>query len=252
MISRLGRIIMRKLLLATLTLLFSLAVFAADIPRKPSTLVNDYAGVLSVSERQELESILEDYERSSSTQIVVVIEQTLDGYSQFDRSYNIAEAWGIGQKGKDNGVLVYLAMREHQYWVQVGYGLEASIPPSMVGSIMRQEALPYFKQDDYYTGLKNACRAIISATQGAYKADESENGDGKGLPAWMIILFVIIMIIITIFRRRGGGGDEGTYGRRGYYGGGYFGGGGYSSGGGGGFGGFGGGSFGGSGAGGSW
>lgn len=251
MIFRLGRIIMRKLFLITLTLLFNIAVFAADVPRKPSTLVNDYVGVLSISERQELESILEGYERSSSTQIVVVIEQTLDGYSEFDRSYDIASKWGIGQKGKDNGVLVYLAMQEHKYWVQVGYGLEAKIPPSMVGSIMRQEARPYFKQNDYFTGLKNACNAIIEATRGEYKAEESNKSDGKGLPAWMIILFIIIMIVITIFRRSGGGG--GTYGGRGYHGGGYFGGGGYSSGGGGGgFGGFGGGSFGGSGSGGSW
>jgi uncharacterized protein len=251
MIFRLGRIIMRKLFLATLTLLFSIAIFAADVPRKPSTLVNDYASVLTAKEKQELESVLEGYERNSSTQIVVVIEKTLDGYSEFDRSYDIASAWGIGQKGKDNGVLVYLAMQEHKYWVQVGYGLEASIPPSMVGTIMRQEARPYFKQGNYYIGLKKACDALIEATRGEYKVEQSKNKTKKSPPAWMIILFIIIMIIITIFRRRGGGG--GTYGSRGYYSGGYFGGGGFGgSSGGGGFGGFGGGSFGGGGAGGSW
>lgn len=239
--------IMRKLFTIALSILFSLAVFGAEMPPKPSTAVNDYAGILTQTEKDDLESLLDGYQKNSSVAIVVVIEQTLDGYSEFDRSYNIAKEWGVGQDGKDNGAVLYVAMRERKYWVQVGYGLEKSLPPSLVGSLLRQELRPYFKQGDYYTGIKNACSALIEATQGEYKAEEPKR---KGFPVWMIVLFIILVLIITSIGRRGRGG-YGTYGGGGYVGG--FGGGGWSSGGGGGgFGGFGGGSFGGSGAGGSW
>ena len=244
-------VMMRKILSLLYILAFVIPVFGGEIPPKPNTLVNDYANILTRGEVGALESMLVAYSDSTSNQIAIVIENSLDGEEPFTRSVNIAEAWGIGGAKRDNGVLLYIAIADRKMYIQVGRGLEGAITDLLTGRIIQNEITPYFKSGDYYEGIRGGTLAIMKAAAGEYEAQKHSTRGRKGLPAWMIILFVIIMIVITIFRRSGGGG--GTYGgTRGYYGGGYVGGGGYSGGGGGGFGGFGGGSFGGGGSGGSW
>lgn len=243
-------VVMRKVLSLLYILAFVIPVFGAEIPLKPNTLVNDYANILTRGEIGSLESMLVAYSDSTSNQIAVVIENSLDGEEPFTRSINIAEAWGIGGAKRDNGILLYVAIADRKMYIQVGRGLEGAVTDLLAGRIIENEIKPYFKRADYYNGIRNGALAIMKAAAGEYEAEKHSTRGSKGLPAWMIILFVIIMIVITIFRRSGGGG--GTYGGRRHYGGGYYGGGGYSGGGGGGFGGFGGGSFGGGGSGGSW
>lgn len=242
---------MRKFLIAlTLILGITIQAFSGNIPAKPNTLVNDYAGVLSASERNNLERILVAYDDSTSNQIAIVIESNLPaGEEPFTRSVDIAEGWGIGDAQNDNGVLIYIALNDRKMYIQIGRGLEGAIPDALAGRIIDYEIKPRFKQQQYYEGLMAGSIAVMKAAAGEYKA-KSRKKKGE-IPSWLIVVIIIIILIVLSIGRRMGGG-MGTFGRGGYIGG--FGGGGWSSGGGGGggFGGFGGGSFGGGGAGGSW
>jgi uncharacterized protein len=242
---------MRKLFTLILGLGLFVSAFAKEIPKRPQGHVYDEAGILTPSQKSQLESMLLRYEDTTSNQIAVAIEGDLEGEDPFDRSIDIAEHWGVGNAKKDNGVLLYIAIKNHKLFIQVGRGLEGAITDALAGRIIDYEITPQFKQQNYFIGIQNGCVALMKAAAGEYKGTPKRTKKGK--PAWMIILLVIFIIIISIAGRRGGGrGGMGTYGRGGYIGG--FGGGGWSSGGGGGgsWGGFGGGSFGGGGAGGSW
>lgn len=233
------------------------SIYAKEIPPKANTHVSDFAHILSGDEVAKLEAFLRGYEDSTSTQFAVVIEKSLDGESLFDRSYEIAEKWGIGKKGKDNGVLIYIAFEDRKYWVQTGYGLESRLNGGVVGEIFRRDFVPHFKQQEYYEGIYEACYSLMRAASGLYVQEQEETGKGhkgKGIPFWVIL--IVVIIVITIISRGNRGGGFGTYTGRGFRRGGWFIGGGSSGGFGGSsgssWGGFGGGSFGGGGAGGSW
>lgn len=231
----------------------------SDFPAKPNPprLVNDFAGMMSSSEAAQLEQKLLEYEQSSSTQITIVTIKNLGGYDASDYAIELGIKWGVGQKGKDNGVLVLASLEDRKAFIAVGYGLEGTLTDATTGQIYRKEMVPSFKEGKYYEGFNRAADAIIKATKGEYKADPKEEKDK--LPAWVIVLIVVIIVIAI---SKGGGGGGSYMSGRGFrgFGGGFIGGsgfgggwgGGSSGGGGGGFGGFGGGSFGGGGAGGNW
>ncbi|MCF8247623.1 MAG: TPM domain-containing protein [Saprospiraceae bacterium] len=239
---------------------------AKEVPPAPNPpkLVNDFAGILSSGEVQALEQKLVAYDDSTSTQIAVVIEETLDGDDVFDYSHRLATAWGIGREGKNNGILIYIAIADRKLWIQTGYGTEGFLPDALAKRIIERIIAPNFRNQNYYQGLDQATTAIIQLGNGEYVNDDPR--DSGNLPIPVIIIFLVLFIVIIIIISKGGGG--GGYNRRGRYdaGGGWimfgpgggsgWGGGGGSSGwgggGGGGFGGFGGGGFGGGGAGGSW
>lgn len=246
---------MRRLLLGFMVLLWGLA-HAKELPQKPSppTLVNDFAGVLSSDEVRSLEDKLRTYYDTTSTQIAIVIEKSLEGEDAFDYSVRLAEAWGIGEKGKNNGVLIYVATDDRKVRIQNGYGMEGTITDALSKRIIEEQIKPNFRSGNYYQGLDEATTVVIQAAAGEYVNDRPARSADKP-PVWVIILVIIVVIII--FGKRGGGRGRGPfYGSGPFFG--TFGGGGFSGGGfgggssGGGFGGFGGGSFGGGGAGGSW
>lgn len=254
----------KNFLSATL-LLLPLLLAAKEVPPAPNPpkLVNDYVGILSSGEVQALEQKLVAYDDSTSTQIAVVIEETLDGDDIFDYSYRLATAWGIGRQGKNNGILIYIAIADRKLWIQTGYGTEGFLPDAMAKRIIERVITPNFKQQNYYQGLDAATSAIMQLGSGEYINEDM--GEGKGLPIAVIIIFVVLFIVIIIIISKGGGGSGGGYNRGGRYdagggwiifgpgsGSGWGGGGGGGFSGGGGFGGFGGGGFGGGGAGGSW
>jgi len=239
------------------------------IPPKPFQLVNDYARVLEANEKRTLERKLVAYNDSTSTQIAIVIDNSLQGEDIFDYSNRLAENWGIGQGEKDNGILIYIAFSDRKLWIQTGYGAEGFLPDAMAQQIIDGIITPAFKQQQYYQGLDRATDVIFKLAAGEYTADDIRSSDDSGaFPIAMI--FLIILLIFFLASRGGGGGnddDDGGYYRGGRYqrrrgGGGWvimpgsgswdIGGGGGGGFGGGGFGGFGGGSFGGGGAGGSW
>jgi uncharacterized protein len=264
---------MKKLLLAFFLLIGSVAfgqsvnVFVRDSIRKPNPprLVNDFVGVLTPEQRQALEDKLVAYDDSTSNQIAIVLIRSTNQYTIEDVGLQILRQWGVGgQANKDNGIVITVAVADHDVNISTGYGMEGSVPDITANQIIENDIVPQFKQQNYYRGLDDATNSIIKAAAGEYKAPQGYGNRGKGGGGislrTIILIFVIIIIISRFF---GGGGRGGGFmSRRGYrgFGGpiffpGSFGGGGGGfggGGGGGGFGGFGGGSGGGGGASGSW
>jgi uncharacterized protein len=248
-----------------LALVFSLCflainLFAKDIPPvpNPTIFVNDYANALQAQERVALEQKLYDYFKQTSTQIVIVIEQSLEGDDAFGYSQKLAQSWGIGEKDKKNGLLIYVALAERKMRIQVGYGLEGAITDAISKRIIDGILKPNFKEKNYYNGFNEATDAIIKTIAGeGFTNDRKEKSKGKS--PWLLIGIIAILLLSVFSKggrggRRGGGGGGiaeallwGTLASGGFSGRGSSGGGGDS-----GFGGFGGGSFGGGGAGGDW
>lgn len=246
----------KNIFLALIVLIFSTNVFAQNFPAKSNRLVNDYAGIMSVEEQNALEQKLVAYNDSTSTQLAIVIIESLEGYEVSDYATRLAEAWGVGQKERDNGVMLLVAIADKKITIQTGYGMEGVLPDAICKRIIENEIKPAFKKSNYYEGFDNASTAIFKFAAGEYKADHYTKKE-KGAPIGLIIIIFIIAVIVLSRSKR----NYQTIGGRGA--GGFFppfiGGGGSSrgswgdfSGGGGGFGGFGGGSFGGGGASGSW
>ena len=260
-----------KLLFASVLLFVSLLTVAQNIPARPTParLVNDFAGVLSPGEVQQLEQQLVAYDDSTSNQIAIVLVNTLNDYPIEEYALKLFRAWGVGNKKTNNGVVILAAIADRKIRIEVGYGLEGAIPDITANHIIQNDIAPNFRSGDYYEGLSKAAGNIIKAAAGEYKAPAGygKKGGGRSFPFGLIV-FVIVMIVIFAGRNRGGPGG-GFMSRRGSgwlgpfilgsmigrgsggssWGGG---GGGWSGGGGGGFGGFGGGSSGGGGASGSW
>ena len=250
-------------LLLLLALLTSRGTAAQSLPPRPDPprLVNDLAHLMQPAEADALERKLVAYNDSTSSQITVVTVPTLDGDDIADYAQKLYESWGIGRKGKNNGILILVAQQEHRARIQTGYGLEGAVPDAIAKRIISNTLVPAFKQNQYYAGLDRATDQLIALAKGEYQADPADarpqgrgNGSGSGIPFWLII--AVLVLLFAMMRSRGGGGRGGRGGGfiaplifGGGFGGGGFGGGG---GGGGGFGGFGGGSSGGGGASGSW
>jgi len=252
-----------------LIFLIPLAVHAQEFPAKPSPprLVNDFTNTLSGEELNSLENKLVTYNDTTSTQIAIVMISSLDGYPIDDYSFQLAEKWGIGQKGKNNGVLVMVAKDDRKIFIATGYGMEGVMPDGLVKRIIEEDIKPYFKQGDYYGGLDKGTDSMFRLAAGEYQA-EPRSGE-KPPPILLILGIIFFVIMVFVFKIRSvqkyaivnnitflAAWALLNQARRVHHGtwGGFTRGGGSSwgGGGGGGFGGFGGGSFGGGGAGGSW
>lgn len=231
-----------------------------DFPPRPNPprLVNDLANVLPAAQEQELEQKLVQYDRESSTQITIVTVRSLGSYEIAQYATELGNRWGVGRKGKDNGVVIIAAIDDRRINISPGYGLEGVLPDVTCGRIIDNEIKPAFKQSDYYTGFSKAADAIIAATKGEYVNEDPDDGEmEEGQKTILGVTLMIIFIALIVFASRSKHAIDMRPNRRSSGSGMWFGpgggwGGGSSSGGGGGFGGFGGGSFGGGGASGSW
>lgn len=267
-----------------LTLLFFLTlvpitVKAQVFPEKPvpPRLVNDYAGMLKSDEINTLERKLVAFSDSTSTQISIVIVEDLKGYDKADYAQRLAQNWGIGIKGRNNGVLILVKPKtvssQGQVFIAQGYGLEGIIPDITCGEIVDYDILPAFRANNYYGGLDKATSTLMALARREFSAEEYGNihkkSSGKTGPGIIFFIVIIFIIIATVSGKSGGSNQRNISTKglplwlllgmmnsgRGSHGGswgGFSGGGGFGGGGGGGFGGFGGGGFGGGGAGGSW
>jgi uncharacterized protein len=268
--SRLGNniIVMKKIILIITVFICLTKITVAQIPERPvpPRLVNDFANVLTEVERAQLEDTLVGFANRTSTQIVVVTIPDLEGYDPGDYAFKLGEKWGVGQKDKDNGIVILLKPKQAdskgQIFIATGYGLEGVLPDAIVNStVIEYEMMPFFKGNNYYGGLINGIKVIMDITVGEYTAEQYQQQRGQKKEAGFIpaiIIFILVFVFMIRGRRnrfyspgkslpfwlamgmlsgsnRSGGGSFGNF-----------------SSGGGGFGGFGGGSFGGGGAGGSW
>lgn len=230
---------------------------------KPTGYVNDFAGVLSPTTRDQLNEMCLQVDQQAKAQIAVVTIKSTDGQEIFDYSVSLYQKWGIGQKGKDRGVLILLAVQDRKRSIRVGYGLEPILPDGKVGGFGR-EAVPYLQRNDYDGAVSLLVSRVVDviaqdagveiatsqprriAPTASRPAHQTELSPGAIIA---LIILAIIVLAVPPLRRLlfymflfGGGGGGGGSG---------WGGGGFGNGGGG-FGGFGGGSTGGGGADGSW
>ena len=234
------------------------AAYGIDIPELPPAPVVDLANIIDGTVKTKLNRYLRELERKTTAQVAILTIKTLDGQSLEDVSITVAhDKWQLGQKGKDNGVLVLVALNDRKYRIEVGYGLEGILPDSLVGSIGRRYLVPNFRKGDYSAGIFAGALVIANAIA------EDAGVKISGLPPVQkdrrvqarkkssgffgkIISLLIFLVVIFIFIR-----NPRSFlalillsslgGRRGHWGGsgGGFGGGGFGSfgGGGGGFGG---------------
>ncbi len=212
--------------------------------------VNDYAGLLSPEMAQKIERFLTRFEQSDSTQIVVLTIASLQGEPLEEYSLRVAEHWGIGQKGKDNGALLLISRDDRKMRIEVGYGLEGRLTDLLSGRIIDQEIRPRFRQGDFDGGIAAGVTAMTEAVRGEYQGTgKTRTKERHPLGFLALLLFLGPgMLFLTGGRSRRGIRRSGFWIGGPPFGGGGFGGGGF---GGGGFSG-GGGGFGGGGASGGW
>jgi len=249
------------LITAILVAFVSLSSRAAEvIPPKPDRYFNDYAGVVSKQTAFQLNEQLAQFERETSNQVVVAVFSKMQSDSSIDDyTRRVAQAWGVGQKERRNGAVLFVFVEDRKMFIQVGYGLEGALPDATAFDITEYHIKPHFRNNDYEGGLAEGINLICKAIRGEYKGTgktvlERRTHSNGAVPGFLFFfLFIIALIVIARASRRRGWGYSSMGGP--FIGGWSSGsGGGWSSGGGGGFSGFsgGGGSFGGGGAGSSW
>jgi uncharacterized protein len=235
-------------------------VFAQSVPAKPAanTVVFDYASIVDKSDIQEMQKVGKTIEDKTKAQIVAVTVKDLSGMEIEDYAVKLFREWGIGDKAKNNGVLILVneeSLRKNQRGrirIEVGYGLEGAINDGKAGAILDDYAMTAFDDRDFSKGIKDTFMAVASEVAKEYDLDlEKEGlsglqnysvGEGSEIPLWIMI--VIILIVFLLIRRgfkkggnyrgRGGGfsggfggfgGFSGGSGRSGGFGGGFSGGG---------------------------
>lgn len=215
---------------------------AQDLPSEPVGHVNDFAEMLSNTERQQLETKLRNYRDTTTTVIAVATLESLNGISIEETATTLFNEWNIWEGDKDNGVLILIVPSEREIRIEVGYGLEGAIPDVMAGRIIREIISPSFRKGDFYSGLDRATSAMIDLASGEYTGQltEERSSQSKDDMISFVIFMLFVVFVIYSSSRRGGGKGKGkrrTLGPGGFIwlGGGGFGGG---SSGGGGFGGF--------------
>ncbi|MBI3776058.1 MAG: TPM domain-containing protein [Gammaproteobacteria bacterium] len=152
-------------LLATLWLLLGSAHAALEFTALTGRVVDD-AGLLSAATRAQLTQLSEQHERASANQLVVVTVKSLQGYPVEDFGYQLGRYWGIGQKGRNNGVLLIVAPNERAVRIEVGYGLEGQLTDAISSHIIQSQILPHFKRGDYESGIVAGAQAIVAVFSG--------------------------------------------------------------------------------------
>jgi uncharacterized protein len=239
---------------------------------KPTGYINDFAGVIDADSAQAILSLCEQIDHEARAQIAVVTIHSTDGADIESYASDLYKAWGIGPKSDNRGVLILLAVNDHHYRIEVGYGLEPILPDGKVGGFGR-EAVPLLRQNQYGPALRLMTRRVaeviaddahvrLQGTEAPSPAPYPPPSEST-TPTWVVVVGILVVVAFLALLARlggggllwfllgmflGGGGGRSSGGWSG--GGGWGGGGGFGSGGG--FGGFGGGSSGGGGASGSW
>lgn len=190
-------------LLVTSLLCFCMraGIEAAPLPvPEPQGYVNDFAGLLADRQRSILENMLRQYEEKTTNQVVLLVIDSLQGEDLESYSLRVAEEWKIGQKGKDNGVLFLVVLKDRKARIEVGYGLEGALPDAVASRILRQIVFPAFRQGNYFGGIAGGLEAILQATEGEFRAPEEASGasDRAGrISASSVFLFFLLFLLLS-------------------------------------------------------
>lgn len=172
--------------------------FAYNSPGKPVGFVNDFAGALSASSRQNLENELVNFEKQTKHEIAVVTIKNLDGDSVENYAVKLFEEWRIGKKGADDGILFLVAVDDHKMRIEVGYGLEGALTDLQASQILDQIAKPNFRNNDFDTGISLSVAEIEKAIRGeplsidARTSSDIQAGEADWKGYFGLIIFFIV------------------------------------------------------------
>jgi uncharacterized protein len=201
------------------TVFLNQAAAAEVLPPKPPGYFNDYANVAPKEKALALNEQLAQFERDTSNQIVVAVYPKMESDSDiFDYTFRVKEQWGVGQKGKNNGAVLFVFVQDRKMFIQVNYGLEGALPDITAKDITEHVIKPHFKNGDYAGGLAAGINAIIQATRGEYKGSgktvlekRAPSSGGSG-PLTFIIIILVVLVFVRLGRKRGGYGYTGSGG----------------------------------------
>jgi len=179
-------------------LCLSSIAFGFEIPSSPKGYVNDYANILNSQQKQNLEKKLENFERVTTNQVAVVIINTLDGATLGETTLKIGEKWKLGEKGKDNGIVLLIAIQDRKLRIEVGRGLQGVLPDGLAGQISRQQIKPFFQKKKYYEGVENGLDKIILAVKGEYKASSTALLGNEVSSEGKLVIFCLLAFIAAI------------------------------------------------------
>lgn len=206
-----------KLSLIISLLFFSQFSFAQyeipDVPSKKNgaqTSVYDYYGLLKPNQKKTLENKLVKYSDTTSTQIVVAIVPSTNGEYINYLGAQWAEKWGIGDKDKDNGIFILLARDDRKISISTGYGTEHLMTDAISRRIIERDIIPYFKRDDYYSGLNRGADAIFEVMQGEYKGSRQSSSSEFPFGVIFFLFIVFVIILISFSKNRRDGGNKGS------------------------------------------
>jgi uncharacterized protein len=196
-----------KTLITLFIILLPCLAPALDVPPLRAH-VNDYAGILSPAAITSLEKALGDFEQRESTQIAVLTVPTLAGEPVEEFAIKVGEAWGIGQKGKDNGVILLVAQQERKVRIEVGRGLEGTLTDLRSARIIRNEIAPRFRAGDFDGGITTGVSAIMAVVKGEFSASpddaSSERVRRQPVASLLLVLLVVCVFLGALSRFLGG------------------------------------------------
>jgi uncharacterized protein len=167
--------------------------------------VVDQAQILSPQVEGKLDQLLAAHERETSNQVVVATVASLEGYDISDYAVRLGRAWAIGQKEHDNGALLLVAPAERKVRIEVGYGLEGALPDATAFSIVQNEILPRFRQNDYDGGVMAGVVAILGAIEGTYQAKPTSRVTGDDVGSIVPLLMILAFFAFAFMNGRGRG-----------------------------------------------
>lgn len=193
-------------------LVFSISEVSASVLKPTSDFyVNDNAGLLTTDTKQYIINTNIELQKKTGAQIVVVTVKSLEGKSIEDYANELFNSWGIGDKTKDNGLLLLCSYRDREFRVEVGYGLEGKLPDGKTGRMQDEYIIPYLKENKFNEGIKNGYSAFLKEVAEEYgvtiTSSETANrrGVSTGIQVRVMISFILFYILITIIRIKFGG-----------------------------------------------
>ena len=189
---------MKKFLVTLFAIVLSSTIFA-DIPAPTNKLVNDFASVMTTEQTLELECALRMYNDSTSNQLCVVTVESLDDLTPAEYAQQLGEKWGVGQAGKDNGVIILVKKKTEEsggdVFIATGYGVEGLLPDAICKRIVERTMIPKLKEGDYHGAIVDAISEIQKYLSVEFIADEINS---ENLSWWKIVLIIIILIMFIV------------------------------------------------------
>ncbi len=230
-------------IILAITMLTAICFCMAQLPEPTGRAVNDFAGVISSSDEQQMEALATEVFEKTGAALVVATVENMGGLSEEEYAVRLFQEWGIGQAGKDNGILFLLAMEERRTHIEVGYGLEGLISDGDAGEILDRYGVPDFRNGDYGLGFYRSMLAVadiiardagvqLTGSPGTESLPSSERQSSGGFGSLFVVIIFIVLMIVTKGRilpwlllgmlsggGRGGGGFKGSGGFGGGFGG---------------------------------